>query len=329
MSVRISIVTPSFNQGKFLEQTIDSVLSQDYPELEYIVVDGGSTDGSVEIIKKYEKHLAFWVSEPDRGQSHAINKGLAKATGEVFNWLNSDDYLEPGALQVIGDAFENPFTNVFIGKSNVMQNGIVERHSRGTDIYPGNLAKTIGYARIDQPEHWWRKSAIDVIGPLNENLHYIMDRDWWVKYLLRFGLKGIVKQEKVLANFRLHSGSKTMAATDEFGAERNRWFLALAGHYGLDSEYRQMRENIAVEPVILENMPENIDKGILREALHYFLLLIYNEAYINGRHRYMSNIRRGINSEFLEKEDRRLLSRLSFRSKFPPALICALRKAIH
>src|ERR1700741_4157141 len=95
----ISIVTPSFNQGQFLEQTIDSILSQQYPGLQYIIIDGGSTDNSVEIIKKYEKHLHFWVSEPDKGQSHAINKGLNIATGEVFNWLCSDDYYTPGSLK--------------------------------------------------------------------------------------------------------------------------------------------------------------------------------------------------------------------------------------
>src|SRR5690554_4018590 len=121
--IPISIVTPSFNQGHYLEETIDSVLSQNYPNLEYVVIDGGSTDGSVDIIKKYEKHLKYWVSEGDRGQSHAINKGLARCTGEVFNWLNSDDYLEPGALQTIGEAFENPNTTAFIGRSNIVEQG--------------------------------------------------------------------------------------------------------------------------------------------------------------------------------------------------------------
>lgn len=97
MKKKISIVTPSFNQGEYLEETIDSVLSQKYPNLEYIIMDGGSKDNSVDIIKKYEKYLTYWESKPDRGQSHAINKGLKKCNGEIFNWLCSDDYLEPGA----------------------------------------------------------------------------------------------------------------------------------------------------------------------------------------------------------------------------------------
>ena len=107
LSLTISIVTPTYNQGQYIEQTIQSVLNQNYPNLEYIIIDGGSTDNTVEIIKKYEKHLKFWVSEKDNGQANAINKGLQYCTGEIFNWLNSDDYLEPGALLNIANAFSS------------------------------------------------------------------------------------------------------------------------------------------------------------------------------------------------------------------------------
>jgi len=113
---RITIVTPSFDQAKYLPETIESVLKQDYPNLEYIIIDGGSTDGSVDVIKRYERHLSYWVSEKDSGQSEAINKGFKKATGEFFNWINSDDVLFPGALHRIAEAFaKNPDADLIVG----------------------------------------------------------------------------------------------------------------------------------------------------------------------------------------------------------------------
>src|ERR1700682_3938734 len=118
---RISIVTPSFNQGPFLERTIRSVLDENYPALEYIIVDGGSTDESVAIIKRYERHLAYWVSEPDAGQSNAINKGLNRATGTILTWLNSDDYYMPGTLDSIATAaVAHPEAGAYVGAGDVV-----------------------------------------------------------------------------------------------------------------------------------------------------------------------------------------------------------------
>ncbi len=168
---KISLITPSYNQAIYLEQTIQSVISQHYPNLEHIVIDGGSTDGSVEIIKKYEKHLTYWVSEPDKGQSNAINKGLQKATGSIINWLNSDDYLETGALHFVADAFRDPSVNVVCGKSRLFTgDGQTIQFSDGTAIYAGNLAKTIGWARIDQPATFFRCGAIEKMGLLDARL---------------------------------------------------------------------------------------------------------------------------------------------------------------
>ena len=116
---RISIVTPSYNQGRFIEETIQSVLGQGYPNVEYIIIDGGSTDNTVEIIRKYAKHLTYWVSEPDRGQSHAINKGLARCTGDLFGWINSDDVLMPGALEVVAEAWRRRPGRIISGATSI------------------------------------------------------------------------------------------------------------------------------------------------------------------------------------------------------------------
>ena len=137
----LSIITPSFNQGEYIEQTIDSVLSQKYPNLEYIIIDGGSTDQSVEIIKKYKKHLAYWVSEPDQGQSDAINKGLRMATGEIINWINSDDYYEKDALQTVADAFQDDRVNVVCGTGKIVSaDGKLVRDS-GVQMYMSKIWK--------------------------------------------------------------------------------------------------------------------------------------------------------------------------------------------
>src|SRR4051812_42913167 len=117
---KISIVTPSFNQGQYIEQTILSIINQGYPNLEYIIIDGGSTDNTFDIIKKYEKHITYWVSEADDGQSNALNKGLAKCTGDIFNWINSDDYLEQGTLFLIADIFnQDPATSLICGFGSI------------------------------------------------------------------------------------------------------------------------------------------------------------------------------------------------------------------
>lgn len=216
----ISIVTPCYNAAQFLEETIASVLDQAYHKIEYIIVDGGSTDGSVEIIKRYEKYLTYWISEPDAGQADAINKGLMRSRGDIFNWLNADDTYTSGAIAVVAEAFQDPSLNVFAGKSNVY--GLGRSYiSSGTDVYSNNLERTIGRARIDQPETFFRRSVIEKIGGLNCSLHYLMDLELWIRYLLYYGLTGIIKSDDILVNFRLHADSKTISQQDGFAREGN------------------------------------------------------------------------------------------------------------
>jgi len=211
---KISIITPSFNQGQYLEQTICSVLEQNYPNLEYIIIDGGSTDNTVDIIQKYEKHLTHWVSEPDRGQSHAINKGFARCTGDLVNWLNSDDWYQPGAFRVLSElANQNPHENVFcFTERKHLPDGTLEYNR--TPAFD-SLAKALFYSEIDQPATFFRKNVWDKLFPLREELHYIMDGELWVRYLLQWGFTHIYHSDFEIVNFRVHQDSKTMHNTTQ------------------------------------------------------------------------------------------------------------------
>lgn len=204
---KISIVTPSFNQGHYLEKTILSVIDQGYPNLEYIIIDGGSTDNSVEIIKRYEQHLAFWESVPDRGQSHAINKGFERATGDILAWLNSDDWYAPGALLAVADVFAvNPGAGAVVGAGEMVDTaGARLVHLDPFEVSVGGL-----YHWLDrffwQPSCFFTRTAWETCGPLDENIHYAMDLDLWLKIAKRFPFASMPQ----LLSYNLkHSEAKT------------------------------------------------------------------------------------------------------------------------
>lgn len=221
----ISIVTPSYNQGHFIEETITSVLDQQYPNLEYIIVDGGSTDNTVEIIKKYEKYLKFWVSEKDNGQANAINKGLAHCTGEIFNWLNSDDYLEPGALHKIAAGFRDSRVQLVAGKvrnfSTVHEEILPNQHLTAEGLMcwkPG--------VKFIQPGVWLRRELVSRCGGIDEQFHYAFDWDMYIRYLYNY--PEVKEIDELLVHFRLHDASKTVSLSERFDTEENRIIEKLA-----------------------------------------------------------------------------------------------------
>tara|TARA_B100000315_G_C14425753_1_gene517746 strand:- start:32 stop:853 length:822 start_codon:yes stop_codon:yes gene_type:complete len=178
---KISIVTPSFNQGQYLEETIQSVLTQSYSNLEYIIIDGGSTDNSVEIIKKYEQYITYWISEPDNGQSHAINKGFAKATGEIIAWINSDDIYFPGTFKKVNEIFnDNPEIDV------LYSNGVWINAKGNIILCRKNLpfhynSWFYGMADPFQPEVFYRYKVLNKVGYVDESFKMMMDREWWIR----------------------------------------------------------------------------------------------------------------------------------------------------
>jgi glycosyltransferase involved in cell wall biosynthesis len=218
---RISIVTPSLNQGAFLEETIRSVLLQGYPDLEYVVVDGGSTDGSVEIIQQYAPWLSYWISEPDRGQAHAIDKGFAHCTGDVLGWLNSDDVLLPQALEHLAAAFER-------SPGAILAGDVVDLHQdsghcqllRQRQIAFESMVEPWRHnIRWHQPGIFFPRALYARVGSLDASLRYAFTRDWLCRALQ---VTSVHYLHVPVARFRYHAASKTVrdSASDWYREER-------------------------------------------------------------------------------------------------------------
>lgn len=207
----VSVVTPSFNQADFLERTICSVLNQTYPHIEYLVMDGGSTDGSVDIIHKYEKQLAGWVSEKDRGQTDAINKGFGRANGEILAWLNSDDTYEPDAVaKAVAFLQSHPEIGMVYADTKFI-NAVDEVIGKFPAALTDYSRLRRGYVHIPQQAAFFRASLWRQVGPLDPTFFFAMDYDLWVR-LAKLAPFAYVQEH--WANFRLHGNAKTISADD-------------------------------------------------------------------------------------------------------------------
>lgn len=317
MLPKISIVTPSFNQAQFIEQTIDSVLSQNYPQLEYFIIDGGSTDNTVEIIKKYSKHLTHWISEPDRGQSDAINKGLTLSTGDVFNWLNSDDYYEANTLEFVGKQFLQKDCLILCGKSRIFNERGTQYVSSGTDIYKDNLAKTIGWARIDQPETFIRKQLLDQIGLVNEQLDYVMDKELWMRILFQIDLKNIYTSDAILANFRLHASSKTVSTAINFEKEMDLLCHTIASNYSFNSIVQSLESVFDLPTKKITSLLNTKNTKLIEQALNYYLFKRFLELYTSNNYKSANKLFESIRSDLLSKEEQKQIYQIKKRMNMP------------
>lgn len=213
----ISIITPSYNQGQFIRRTLESVLSQDYPILEYLVFDGGSNDETLEILKSYSDRVT-WVSEKDRGQAQAINKGLAVVKGDVVGWLNSDDIYYPGALKKAIAFFEAyPEIDVVYGDANHIEENdeIIEKYN----TEPWDFEKFKEVCFISQPAAFFRRQVIEKFGLLNEDLHFCLDYEYWLRIALGGGKIEFLPE--MLAGTRLYRTTKTLSQPVKFHSEIN------------------------------------------------------------------------------------------------------------
>lgn len=221
---KISVVTPSYNQGEFLEKTIRSVIEQNYPNLEYIIIDGGSTDGSVDIIRKYSDRLTYWVSEKDMGQTHAINKGFRRVTGDIVAYLNSDDMYCPGVLETVAKTFiaYDNIDFVFGNKFAVDENENILRDERHTRFSFTALI-VLGMV-VSQPACFWKRSLFEKYGYLNESMRFCMDYEFFCRIGQHIKAKHI---RQYLAKFRWHSGSKSISIQD----------IRIQEHTGIKAQY--------------------------------------------------------------------------------------------
>lgn len=276
---KISIITPSYNQGHFIEETINSVLSQNYPNLEYIIIDGGSTDNTVEVIKKYEDRLTYWVSEPDQGQTDAINKGFKMATGEIINWLNSDDLLAPNTLITIANHFlENKHVGFVYGQIIEFDE---EKFHPLTYFPKDDLPYRYFYEfPFAQPACFYKRTIVEHVGWLNEDFKFTMDLDLFVRILANYDALQI---NNVLAYFRWHDTSKSSTLGDIAKKEKIKVFSTLYRSAGFTRSINLLKELDLYTPMSVEYSITN--EELLNNEFRIirgYLLPFINRYYISG-----------------------------------------------
>jgi len=239
---KISIVTPSFNQGDYIEKTIRSVLLQGYPNLEYIIIDGGSADQTVEVIKKYEPWINFWVSEKDNGQSHAINKGLAKTSGELLGWLNSDDYYLPGALFKVAMAYlEDTSVGAVYGQGHIVDTaGAIIHTPKLVQVTKASLFEWSFDNDFMQPSCLFTRKAWQESGSIDESLYFSFDVEYWIRIAGKFTFKRI---SDVLSISLSHPHAKTTSMPIISVIE----FANVCMKYGEEASARRIYDRIQAE----------------------------------------------------------------------------------
>ncbi len=325
---KITIITPSYNQAPFLEETILSIIGQNYPNLEYIIIDGGSSDNSVEIIKKYEKHLYFWLSEKDSGQSDAINKGLHKATGDIITWINSDDLLTPDTLSSVANLFSNcgPEIGLIHGGTELFGNEKSRIDWGYSDL---NMERFISGMPFPQPSAFIRKKYWDIVGDLNVEYHYGMDYDLFSKLSLVCEFKS---SHLLFSKYRIHSASKSHSQNKFFIEEWSIIFMNLLFNFKENHYLNELKKlDISTNTSHFKMFEFNYSKKKIKmeKAFFYFLTNVLRWEYINSNFKRAQRVNNYLLSHYGQDiANSRDLKTISNRLKYlPPFLIKILRTA--
>ncbi len=286
-----TIVTPVLNQVEYIEKCILSVLEQDC-DVQHIIIDGGSTDGTTDIIRKYETRISYWKTEPDNGQSHAINKGLKLSTGKVFNWLNADDRLNPNALKKVLKTV-NSNTAVVIGKCEHVDESNAQIAVNGARLW-GSVEATLGNYSMGQPSVFYRTDIVKQLGGLNEHLHLCMDMDLWFRYLIAFGQNNVVQIKDVLSQFLVHPTSKSVDLENEMMIEKYGVYRAMISQFELPSILKDFFANYPNPEIDSKSYISNLNQTELLANFCWHLLLIsYKKNELDKCSGYFEIVKRG------------------------------------
>lgn len=335
MAPKISIITPSYNQGQYIEQTILSVLDQPYPNLEFIIIDGGSTDNTVDIIKKYSDHISYWISEQDKGQTDAINKGFERATGEIINWLNSDDYYRDGCLFDVANSFKLPETMAVTTTVRNFEEKGEEWDERTSPLPTGADYATRAFN--NQPGTFFRKSVWDRYFPIPTGLRYTMDQYLWLCYWIEQDPACFKIENYTTTFFRRHINSKTSVSLNndtfhylgiDFFNEHNLLFWSLFSDWDLPKanviatyfveDYDFTRRKIGF-PVAFKS---NEDR---EKVFHLYLFELLKEDFRRGYFERLKTNFKSLDQSFFTQQDLVWIEKMQRAIRFPK-LVKAYRR---
>ncbi len=327
--IKISVIIPSYNQGSYLEETILSVINQNYSNLEIILIDGNSTDNSLEIIKKYETYFSYWVSEKDHGQSDAINKGFKVASGEIITWLCSDDLYTTNSLAKVNEIFEtlSPEIGLIHGSSIIFTGKKIIRINKGSD--DDSLENILSGMTFPQPSTFFRSSLLQKTGLLDLNLHFGMDYDLFCKFAIITKFKSI---DFCFSKYRLHSESKTVSAVSKFIDDWSKVFSSIIKAGGFNSiidTLEKLNINHSDNESTLIFFKQHFDSNNINQErlLYRFLVFVLKYDYESKRFdraKIIANyLRKELPIHLLREPE---INKIAWRTQFPPLLLIVARK---